>query len=97
MLRDRPYLDWLKKRHCAVVGHSGLERALQPIDPAHGPSSGMRVKGPDNEAVPMCRTHHLEQHRIGWPAFEAKEGFSREAEARAFWAAWLIVKEGMAS
>lgn len=49
----------------------------QIIDPAHGPSAGARVKGPDNEAIPLCRHHHTEQHQIGWPAFESKYGYER--------------------
>ena len=63
------------------------------IDPAHGPVNGRSSKGPDNEAIPLCSHHHEEQHRVGWPAFEAKYGFSREKEAAAHYAAYLLVRE----
>lgn len=62
-------------------------------DPAHGPVNGMRSKGPDNEAIPLCRVHHKEQTRIGWQAFEARYGFIRAHEAAAWYQAYLIWKE----
>ena len=88
VLRDRGYLDWLKDREC-VIRDGGP--SFKMSDPAHGPSTGMRVKGPDNEAIPLCRHHHNEQHRIGWQAFEAKYGFSREKEAAAHYALYRLV------
>ena len=86
--RDRKYLDWLKQKECLIEQKSGTLSCGDP-DPAHGPSSGMKVKGPDNGAVPLCRLHHMEQHQIGWPAFEAKYGFSRERESAKQYAAYL--------
>ena len=32
----------------------------------------MSQKRSDFEVIPMCRTHHAEQHRIGWPQFIRK-------------------------
>ena len=64
--------------------------SFQISDPAHGPVNGRGSKGPDNEAIPLCRYHHEEQHRLGWPAFESKYGFSREKEAAAHYAAFLL-------
>jgi hypothetical protein len=101
-MRSRQYLDWLKERSC--VGCATLPRSywlqlastegreLSAVDPAHGPVNGTGSKGPDNEAVPLCRHHHDEQHRIGWPAFERKYGFSREKEAATHWAAFLLTQ-----
>ena len=95
VLRDRGYLDWLKRQKCAV-GNAVHRRAVQlryGCDPAHGPSNGTGSKGPDDGAIPLCRHHHNEQHQIGWPAFEAKYGFSREAEAIVYYQTYLIDKE----
>jgi hypothetical protein len=101
VLRCRAYLDWLKERRCVV-------RDCQPrwvytrdlvlhdyatIDAAHGPVNGRGSKGPDNEAIPLCRAHHERQHAIGWPAFEKEFGFSRKKEAKVHWAAFQLVKE----
>lgn len=91
IMRDRKYLDWLvyEVRICTVPGcHVG------PCDPAHGPPAGMRVKGPDDGAIPLCRRHHDEMHRLNWGPFEAKYAFSREKEAAIHYGAYLIWKEG---
>ena len=62
-------------------------------DPAHGPVNGRGSKGSDHGAIPLCRHHHDEQHRVGWPAFEARYGFSREKEAATHYAAYLLVRD----
>jgi len=64
---------------------------LTPSDPAHGPSAAMRVKGPDDGAIPLCRHHHIEQHQIGWTLFEEKYQINREKEACTHYVAFLIV------
>ena len=100
VLRDRGYLDWLRDDCrcvvCIILKMCYRDRRCasgsMPIDPAHGPSAGMRLKGPDNEAISLCRFHHEEQHRIGWNLFEAKYGFSRAAEAKAHYAAYLLTR-----
>ena len=74
-----------------VRGKKPITVASWIIDPAHGPVNGRGSKGPDNEAIPLCRHHHDEQHRVGWPAFEAKYGFSRAEQAKVFWTGYLIV------
>ena len=79
--RDRDYLDWLKEHGCLVGNQVHRIASRGHIDPAHGPVNGMGSKGADSEAIPLCRDHHEEQHRIGWPAFEEQHRFSREAEA----------------
>ena len=84
--RDRDYLDWLQDRKCVVTGKT-------PCDPAHGPSAGSKVKGPDKGAIPLIRELHVEQHSIGWPDFEKKYGIDREKEAAAHYALYLIDKE----
>ena len=89
VLRDCGYLDYLKTMPCTINGWFCWMR----VDPAHGPVNGMRSKGGDDGAISLCRFHHEEQHRIGWPAFEAKYGFSREVEAKVFWAAYQVWKE----
>lgn len=86
--RNRGYLDWLAERMCPIREPPTRIHFCQPCDPAHGPSAAVRVKGPDNEAIALCRNHHIEQHQIGWPAFEAKYGFSRAEEAARLFALW---------
>ena len=62
------------------------------VDPAHGPINGGASKGPDDEAIPLCRYHHEEMERLRWPKFEAKYGFSRATEAKAHYAAYLLTR-----
>lgn len=95
VMRDRKYLDWLKTRRCVVCDCSPLsmDGLFAIIDPAHGPSAGMRVKGPDKEACPLCRHHHSEQHSIGWPDFEAKYKIDREREAAIHYGLYLLLRD----
>lgn len=105
-MRNPDYLAFLRERRCVVClieqngygitkgdeawcGRFGCGR----VEAAHGPVNGMRSKGPDDGALPLGARHHREQHAIGWPAFEAKYGFSREKEAVAHRALYLIDRE----
>ena|ERR1700761_2340245 len=86
VVRDQGYLDWLKLQRCSICGW------MQPwvvIDPAHGPVNGISSKGGDDGAIPLCRSHHREQHSIGWPAFEKKYGIDRGSVAAARYAHYI--------
>ena len=93
VLRDRKFLDWLRERDCTLASLGIPHRCCLAVDPAHGPPVGLRVKGPDNEAIPLCRNLHMEQTDMvgGWKAFEDKYGFSRAEQAKVFWTGYLIV------
>lgn len=106
VMRDKKYLAWLKTTQCiacestrrdlAALGFSAangfkLQSKCTLIDPAHGPVNGMRSKGDDCEAIPLCRLHHTEQHAIGWPAFEARYGVECAKEAATHYVAFLLV------
>lgn len=95
VMRDRKYLDWLKTRACVVcaVVHGGMLRYGGGCDPAHGHSAGMRVKGPDKDAIPLCRRCHSEQHSIGWTDFEAKYKIDREREAAIHYGLYLLLRD----
>jgi hypothetical protein len=79
----------LRDQICDQLGRGFIYRC----DPMHGPPNGRSQKGPDAGCIPGCRSHHEEQTRIGWPAFEEKYGFIREKEAATWWTAFLIWKE----
>ena len=103
--RDPGYLEFLRERGwctACVSAYRSLPPSLVPymdwaacgrVDPAHGPANGMGSKGHDSGAIPLGRVHHREQHRIGWPAFEAKYGIDREKEAAAHYALYLVWRE----
>jgi hypothetical protein len=98
VLRDREYLDWLTCAVCEACVAQSAVSDMKPgwsrvwCDPAHGPSSGTGVKGPDSGAIPLCREHHTEQHQIGWKAFQSKWKLSRAKIARELYSSYLIEK-----
>jgi hypothetical protein len=86
-LRSPKYLAFLRSHGwCVICGASGC-------DPAHGPVNGLSSKGPDNEAVPMCRKHHdqldghapLPNKEYGRKAFEEYYQIGLAQQARYWW------------
>jgi hypothetical protein len=73
---------WVRKHCCCVRGCRGL-----PIECAHvrnGTDGGLGLKPSDRWTISLCRSHHIEQHEIGEPAFEAKYELSLRELAREF-------------
>ena len=76
-----------------------------PCDPAHTENGGMRQKGPDSGAAPLCRRHHdeydgkapLPNRADGTPrernhtAFEEFYGVDMKAEAAAWWGTFQTI------
>jgi hypothetical protein len=96
--RDPGYLAFLRERKCVACMAKGKRGPgtyyeIHSCDPAHGPVNGMGSKGPDSGAIPLCRAHHEEQHRINWPAFEAKYSIDREKEAMAHHAVYVMLAD----
>ena len=61
---------WVRRHRCSVPGCGNL-----PIECAHvrcGTDGGLALKPSDKWTVSLCQDHHLEQHEIGEPMFEAK-------------------------
>jgi hypothetical protein len=71
MLQKTPRLvDWnllaeKKRMPCSVCGK-------RPADPCHILSVGSGGPDADWNVIPMCRTHHTEQHNKGWVTFADK-------------------------
>ena len=73
---------WVKSHGCCVPGCCATT-----IDFAHLRSAthvGMAQKPHDGCGVSLCRTHHIEQHRLGVAAFERKYGIDLWALAAEF-------------
>lgn len=99
VMRDPEYLAFLRERSCVAciierdeaTRWERLPKAMPCVsDPAHGPVNGRGSKGPDDGAISLCRSHHSEQHKLGWEAFQKKYGFDRQKEAIALYATYLI-------
>jgi hypothetical protein len=60
---------WLRSHQCAV-GRADCEG---PVEVAHvrtAANSGVGLKPPDWDAVPLCRACHAQQHQIGMETFQ---------------------------
>lgn len=74
--RSRAHLAFIRTLPCCVCGRTrGVEAAHTPrvLGVMGGGSTyvsrGMGQKRSDLETIPLCRLHHEEQHRSGWPHF----------------------------
>jgi hypothetical protein len=43
-----------------------------PSDPCHIKSVGAGGDDTEDNLIPLCREHHIEQHKIGWVTFVKK-------------------------
>lgn len=68
--RSKKYLEFIRSQPCLICQHP-------ESDPHHETLSGKGtgLKGPDNETIPLCKTHHDERHRVGRETFYNKHGF----------------------
>lgn len=62
-LRDRAYLDWLRTQPCILTGFHATE--FEAVDPCHIGTAGKGMKSPDNEALPIRHSLHVEGHSSG--------------------------------
>lgn len=91
---DRAYQDWIRARPCAVASppmHDWLMGDIPTpyscwgrIEAAHVISRGAGGQDAGN-LLPLCTTHHREQHAIGIRSFEAKHAVSLRATAERLW------------
>lgn len=73
---------WVRRHHCCVPGC-----LMRPIECAHvrrDTDGGLAVKPSDRWTISLCRSHHIEQHRIGEAAFEKRYGIDMRDLAEAF-------------
>lgn len=68
--KDPAYLKWLHDQPC-IVCEIRKERQRSRTEAAHVGPRGLSQKCPDAEAIPLCRAHHEEQHRLGKRFWEA--------------------------
>jgi hypothetical protein len=61
-LKDPAYLAWIKQQRCLLCN--------SPVDPHH--TVGIGAGGSDYRALPFCRRHHQECHRVGKLTFQKR-------------------------
>jgi hypothetical protein len=65
--RSQAHLSFVRSFHCSIADCHEL-----PIQAAHvrlGSGAGMGQKPDDWRAVPLCKSHHDEQHSVGEETF----------------------------
>ena len=77
---DKEYLEWCKGQPCCVSGkifgpHNGDIVAAHVRRIADGAGTGIK---PDFSAIPLCASHHHEQHQKGESALGGKEQFNTQ-------------------
>lgn len=79
--RHPEHLEWIRGRLCAIKFCPGKSQAAHVRLNTGG---GMGLKPDDRWAIPLCQEHHLEQHRIGHQAFDAKYGIDSRTLAERY-------------
>lgn len=84
------FLQWLRGRPCFLAGHAlgACEGRIEAAHVDHAGGKGMGTKVADKHAIPLCSTHHREQHSKGWGTFQAKYGFHAVDVAGDYWHLW---------
>lgn len=97
--RDAKYLAWIRTLDCAVLfcdQRRFPNMMLSVTEAAHvGKVRGLGQKCSDYEAIPLCRYHHREQHRLQ-KRFWVVYSLDREAIISALRARYELLKKGAA-
>ena len=80
--RSEKYKAFIRKQPCLICEYPDSEHHHETLNS----KKGVSLKGPDNEALPLCAVHHRERHRIGRDTFFSKYGFLNES-----WKTWVMV------
>lgn len=84
VIRCASHLKWIRGHACAA---SDMDCQVK-IEAAHvrtGTDGGMGMKPSDCWTIPLCSTHHRDQHQIGEPAFERENRIDMKAIAKQLW------------
>lgn len=87
---DPMHLDWIRSQPCALRTHPlpGVTPCEgRPIEAHHPTGSGLALRAPDSEAIPLCPGHHRgELHRVRgtfkWWTRARLKAWQREMSAR---------------
>jgi len=90
MIRSDGHLAFVRGFICAVspMRDTGPDCCDGKVEAAHvriGTDGGTSLKPSDCWAIPLCASHHAEQHRIGERSFETKYKISMKAIAEKLW------------
>ena len=89
-LRNPEYVAWIRQQICAIPATStwipdwSMRAAIHVCHVKSRAAGGADIAN----VVPMCATHHDEQHRIGILSFQRKYGVDLKRIATDLWASW---------
>ena len=90
---NRKFLNFVTTLPCAICGsgtyHDDTGEWLS--DPCHVKSRGSGGKDEGN-VIPMCRSHHVEQHSKGWRYMESVYGIEPLAVAEQVEEKWQATR-----
>ena len=90
---DDEFLKWVRSRHCCLCkGNLGLSSSEAAHVRRVANGSGMGIK-PIYSAIPLCHTHHMEQHNQGEETMGGKEMFDKLRIKYVSKWAWDALKE----
>lgn len=94
-IRCASYLQWVRGHNCvcAETDPTGCEGKIQAAHVRRGTDGGIGMKPSDCYSLPLCSSHHGEQHRIGEQSFEKKYRFSMRQVADRLWKRWTTTTE----
>ena len=95
VIRSPSFLAFVRRHHCTCVelDPTGCDGEIEAAHVRRGTDGGVGMKPSDCYALPLCREHHAEQHRIGEQSFERKYLFYMRAVADRIWRKWLATTE----
>jgi len=84
------YFEFIRRKSCIICGNAVYHEETSEwlCDPAHVRSKGAGGATVGN-LVPLCRVHHVEQHKRGWIWLMDHYKFSVYSEAIKFKTLWL--------
>jgi hypothetical protein len=87
MIRSDGHLKFVRGFVCAVSASqpNSCEGKVEAAHTRIGTDGGTSLKPSDCWAIPLCASHHAEQHRIGERSFETKYQISMKAIAEKLW------------
>lgn len=83
-IRSASHLKWIRGHQCSVNNGECSDR----VEAAHvrtGTDGGTSMKPSDCWSIPLCSTHHREQHNTGEASFERLHGLKMKETAAELW------------
>ena len=72
VIRSPSHLAWIRTHVCVLSNRGECDGRIEAAHVRIGHGGGMGMKPGDDRSLPLCHSHHAEQHNIGDQTFQAK-------------------------